>query len=126
MDESARSIAHLFSWSLAGSFFLLDMMTVSHRGWKVNLGRMVKGGQIQWAPTLCTVGVLALIVATAALPAWITNLELPSVAGCVIIFAQVLLRTMGTRYFPVSQRAMNAAFHWPNVTEARSVAHHDA
>ena len=76
LADAARRIANQFSWSLASSFFLLDMMVVSHRGWVLNLSRMVKGGRIRWAPTLCTIGLLTAIALTACLPCFITDLEI--------------------------------------------------
>lgn len=123
LADSAHRITNMFSWSLAGAFFFMDLMLVSHRGWKLNLGRMIHGGRIRWGPTLCTAGLVFFYVLTASLPYFVSNLEVLSVAGCAIVLLQVLLRTLGFRYFPVSKRAMEDLYRWPNVTEARSIAH---
>ena len=122
LADSARRITNMFSWSLASAFFFMDLMLISHRGWKLNLGRMVHGGRIQWGPTLCSAGLVFFYVLTASLPYLVSDLELLSVAGCGIILLQVLLRTLGVRYFPVSKRGMDALYRWPNVTEARSMS----
>eukprot|EP00977_Amphora_coffeiformis_P028404 scaffold34970_cov244-Amphora_coffeaeformis.AAC.1 len=40
LADAARRITNMFSWSLTSAFFFMDLMLVSHRGWKSNLGRM--------------------------------------------------------------------------------------
>ena len=123
LQETARRITSMFSWSLAASFFFLDLMVIAHRGWTLNLSRLTDKGRIRWGPMLCTIGTTSMILLTALLPKFVTNLELLSVVGCAIILAQVLVRTLGYRYFPVSKNAMDVACRWPNVTEPRIKPH---
>ena len=121
LEESARRIANMFSWSMAASFFFLDVMTMAHRGWKDNFGRMCSNGRVRWLATLISLFAWSLFFVTATLSLWITNLELISVVGCAIVICQVMLRTLGMRFFPVSRDAMDRATRWPNITEPRSV-----
>jgi len=135
IEELSTRIANMFSWSLAASFFWLDMLIVSHRGWAANFSRVYMGGRINWAPTRLILCDFTLLGITATFSKWITNLELLSVAGCLMVLCQVAMRTRGLRYFPVSKKAMeNAcnwqdgqcgpppeeAHRWPNVTEPQS------
>ena len=123
LQEAQRHITNMFSWSLTASFLLLDLMLVSHRGWVANLSRLNQQGRIHWGGTICTLGLLVLLVLTASLPAYISNLELLSVAGCLLVLSEVLLRTLGLRYFPVSKNAAQVTAPWPNTTEPRSRPH---
>lgn len=75
-------------------------------------------------PRFCTAGLVLFYFLTASLPYIVSDLELLSVVGCGVVLLQVLLRTLGFRYFPISKRAMEDLYRWPNVTEARSIAHH--
>jgi hypothetical protein len=121
LEESARRIADMFSWSMAASFFFLDQMIVSHRGWSANLARLCVDGHINWPPLLIFILDWVLLVVTATFSQWITNLELLSIAGCTMVMCQVMMRTRGLRFFPVSKNAMENAHRWPNVSEPRSV-----
>ena len=109
LKDYARRVIEMFSWSLATAFFFLDLVVISHRGWKSYFARMVQGGKIQWAPVLCSIVDLGAVALTACFPCFISDLEVLSVAGCAIILVQVLLRSLGLRYFPVSKHAMNVA-----------------
>lgn len=121
MEESTQRIANLFSWSMASSFFFLDLMVVAHRGWVANLSRLCNGGRISWTHTLIFILAWLLVIGTACLSMWITNLEVLSAVGCGIVCCQVLLRTLGMRFFPVSKDAMEKAHRWPNITEPQSI-----
>jgi hypothetical protein len=122
-EEMARRIIGIFSWSLASSFLFLDLMVISHRGWLLFFTRLMPKGIIAWKPCICIVLDACMIIVTACFPRIFSDLELLSVAGCVVVLAQVLLRTLGMRYFPVSKKAMDFACRWPNVTEAQSIPH---
>ena len=63
---------------------------------------------------------------------WVTSLETLSVYGLLVVAAQVMIRTIGLRYFPVTKEAMERAIQgdyddyqgmdhrrWPNVTQAQ-------
>lgn len=111
LETTTPRIIKMFSWSLASCFFFMDMMVISHRGWKANLGRMWDSRGIRWGPTLCTMAIIGFIVVTACLPFFISDLEMLTFVGCLILFGQVLMRTLGMRYFPVSRQAMEADAH---------------
>ena len=122
LEESARRIAHMFSWSMAASFFFLNVMILSHRGWKANHDRLISSnGRVNWPPILIIMIDWALLIVTATFSLWITNLELLSVAGCCMVFCQVFMRTRGLRFFPVSKLAMENCQRWPNTTEAQCI-----
>lgn len=102
-------IAQVFSWSLAVSFFTLDMMIISHRGWPENLKRLCRGGTVSVVPVVLVVINYGTYALSATLYCWLTDLEVLSFVGFVIVAFQVLLRTLALRYFPVSKRAMGRA-----------------
>lgn len=106
--DSTRRIALMFSWSLSSSFFLLDLIIISHRGWGSFISRLVKDQQIQWKPTMWIFADLGLTSLTACFPSFIHDLEALSVAGCAAVLGQVLLRTLGMRYFPVKSQEPQA------------------
>ena len=122
-EEMVTRISNMFSWSLASSFLLLDLMVISHRGWILFFKRLAPGGQIAWKPCICCIADMCMIIMTAYFPRYISDLEILSVAGCGVVLAQVLLRTLGMKFFPVSKAAMDFACRWPNVTEPRIAAH---
>lgn len=101
MAAYRHDIAQLFSRSMAASFFSLDFMIVSHRGWAANLGRLNR-----CMPILVSTVTMSLLVLTLCLPWITTDLKTLSLWGCGIVVAQLLLRTRGLRYFPVSKQAM--------------------
>ena len=122
LEESARRIAHKFSWSMAASFFFLNVMILSHRGFKANHDRLVTfDGRINWPHVLIIIIDWALLIVMATFSQWITNLEVLSVAGCWVVLCQVIMRTRGLPFFPVSKLAMKDCQRWPNASEARSV-----
>lgn len=102
--DHRRDIACLFSRSMAVSFLALDLMIMSHRGLSANFARLN-----QPMPILVSLVVYALLFLTLWLPSITTNLPTLSMLGCGIVLTQLIIRTRGLRYFPVSKRAMNAA-----------------
>jgi len=121
LDEAAHRIANMFSWSLAASFHCLDQSIFAHRGWALNLTRLYGDGHVNWGPMSMFILDFVLLGITATFSMWITNLELLSIAGCAMIMFQVLMRTRGMRFFPVSKKAMDTACRWPNTSEPRSI-----
>lgn len=106
-EEQDRKICHMFSWSLAASFFFLDCMVISHRGLSDNFARFVRlDGTLAFMPILITIVDYGMIIVTASLSQWISDLETLVVVGMAIVVLQTLLRTRGLRYFPVSKAAM--------------------
>lgn len=127
-----EQIAKVYSRSMAASFLMLDFLIISHRGWSANLSRFCPHGRIAWTPILLTVLDLGLTAMTLNLSSLVDSLEMLSVVGLAMVLAQVLLRTVGLKYFPVSKAAMEQAMklgmpvegpgqRWPNVTEPQSV-----
>mmetsp|Transcript_944 Transcript_944/g.1542 ORF Transcript_944/g.1542 Transcript_944/m.1542 type:complete len:481 (+) Transcript_944:63-1505(+) len=123
LKESARRIANMFSWSMAASFFFLDQMILTHRGWVAYVSRLHNSsdGRVNWPAVSISILALVLLGVTATFSLWITNLELLSIAGCAMVMCQVMIRTRGLRFFPVSKHTMEHAQRWPNVSEPRSV-----
>eukprot|EP00934_Nitzschia_sp_Nitz4_P003313 Nitzschia sp. Nitz4//scaffold146_size56529//35862//43033//NITZ4_006579-RA/size56529-snap-gene-0.64-mRNA-1//1//CDS//3329536644//3303//frame0 len=106
IEEKSRAIAKLYSWSLAMSYFSLDLMLVSHRGWVSTFARLQRHGRILFMPAFCLSLDFAIMMGQAYLWKWIENLEVITVAGLCLSVGQVLLRTRGMRYFPVSKNAV--------------------
>ena len=147
-DISER-IATVYAMSQAVSFLSLDLMTISHRGFKVNFSRFRPyiHGRARCAiiPTICMFLDFLLIGLTLCL-SFVHDLTLLSVLGCLLVLCQVVLRTIGLKYFPVTIAQMERACHpgedcsfggtkesgveedeedhrrWPNVTEPVSVS----
>ena len=111
LEQRRQRIANLFCWSLTVSILALDFMILTHRGFKDNFARFrnPRTGGCNIAPTIILVVNLSLLAFTATLSMWVRNLELMSVFGLLIVVANVLLRTFGLRYFPVSKKAMDLA-----------------
>jgi hypothetical protein len=107
MDDAAQRIAHMFSWSMAASFFFLDAMILSHRGFEANRDRLIRNGSIHWAPTLIVLFDCTLLVTTATLSLWIRDFEILCLAGCGVVVCQIIMRTRGLQYFPVSKSALD-------------------
>ena len=106
--KEEQSIANLFSWSMGLSFVTLDMMIISHRGWKQNFARFIDpNGRLAFMPCLITVLNYALIACLFTLSQWVNDLADMVALGMLVVSLQVLLRTRGLRYFPVSKQAMN-------------------
>ena len=126
-----QRIAFVYSLSQFTSFLSLDFMLLTHRGLEQNFRRFFPshGGRCVVAPWVILACNLALLCGTLFGLNRIHNLEWLSIAGCVLVFGQVLLRTMGMKYFPISVEAMERAIQegvtsieedkrrWPNVTE---------
>lgn len=117
--DNSHLIADLFSYSMALSFFALDMMIIAHRGWAANFSRFLVGGRTGLISILIVIADYMLLFITFSLSSVITDLELLSVAGLSITFLQVILRTRGLKYFPVSKKAMedHQVPRWPNTTQ---------
>ena len=111
LEQRRGRIANLFCWSLAIGILALDFMIVSHRGFKDNCARFRNPdtGALKVVPAIISLANLSLLVFTATLSMWVQNLELMSVFGLLAVAGNVLLRTFGLRYFPVSKRAMDLA-----------------
>lgn len=120
MAERSKRIANLSCWSLAVSLLTLDIMILSHRGFKDNFARFRTEGKIQWTPVFIASLNAISILATATMTLWIDKLEIMSVLVLMVLLFQVVLRTRGLRYFPVSKKAMERALNWPNISEPRS------
>ena len=129
-----RRIAFVYAVSQTTSFLASDGMLWCHRGVKANLQRFFPPhGRFVLAPWLIFGIELVLLVLTMTLSR-IEDLEMLSVCGCLLVFGQVILRTFGFKYFPISAEAMERAIsndyasirqtgdskdhrRWPNVTE---------
>jgi hypothetical protein len=123
-----QRIAFVYAVSQTVSFVALDAMLWTHRGWKANYQRFFPPhGRFVLGPWLVLSTNAVLLVLTACL-SQVHDLTLLSAFGCLLVFGQVVLRTMGMKYFPVSADAMERAIQndyastrddrrWPNVTE---------
>lgn len=99
-------IANMFSWSLAVSFLSLDIMTLTHRGLDANLARYWdKEGKLDRLRVLVSCVNLALLIFSATLSLWAKRLEVLSVLGLVVVVAQIFLRTLRMKLFPISKEA---------------------
>eukprot|EP00529_Nitzschia_sp_RCC80_P040992 CAMPEP_0113477346 /NCGR_PEP_ID=MMETSP0014_2-20120614/20157_1 /TAXON_ID=2857 /ORGANISM="Nitzschia sp." /LENGTH=170 /DNA_ID=CAMNT_0000370431 /DNA_START=320 /DNA_END=832 /DNA_ORIENTATION=+ /assembly_acc=CAM_ASM_000159 len=129
-----RRIAFVYAVSQTVSFLASDGMLWAHRGVKANMQRFFPPhGRFVLAPWLILGIEFILLVLTMYL-SQIENLEMLSLCGCLLVFGQVILRTFGSKYFPISAEAMERAIcndyasirqnddskdhrRWPNVTE---------
>ena len=123
-------IALIYAISQTTSFLALDLMLITHRGLKQNFLRFIPPyGRFILAPWLILAANITLLCLTMAL-SQVRNLTLLSVFGCLLVFGQVILRTLGMKYFPISVEAMDRCINnnyesssflgnqrWPNVTE---------
>lgn len=117
LEEEKQRIANLYSWSLAMSFFSLDFMNFSHRGFTANFSRLLNSdGSPAWVPIFVMIVDNALIVMCACLSQLPIELSQIVLFGLVLAVVQTLLRTRGLRYFPVSKAAMA---RWPNCTQTQ-------
>ncbi|CAB9525885.1 expressed unknown protein [Seminavis robusta] len=140
-------IALVYAWAQFGCFIALDLVTMSHRGVKANFRRFLvehNDGVARWAkvPLMICMLDIVLIVLTLNLRR-VHDLTMLSLAGCLLVFGQVILRTIGLKYFPVTIDQMQRAIHpddycslgsggkdgedhrrWPNVTEPTSAPSH--
>ncbi|KAL3914445.1 MAG: hypothetical protein SGARI_000118 [Bacillariaceae sp.] len=145
-----QRIALVYAISQAVSFFTLDVMLISHRGFKANFSRFrIKDehGVYKWAkvPTMIMSFNIVLQCLTLAL-SQVHDMAFLSIYGCLLVFCQVILRTIGLKYFPVTIAQMQRACHpedficvtssgrleeeyvegdlrrWPNMTEPASQA----
>lgn len=131
-DIEAR-IALVYAISQAVSFLSLDFVTFTHRGFGVNVGRFCpqdRNGNSRCATIPLIVLSINLLLTFLTLNlSMIHDMTLLSLYGCGLVFCQVLLRTFGLRYFPVTVAQMEQALHsdyasfseddaraWPNVT----------
>jgi hypothetical protein len=118
-SDEAQRIANLFSWSMAMSFASLDFLIMSHRGIITNFSRLCKGGIV---PCLISAIDYTLILALALLSRFTTNLESLALWGLVLVILQLLLRTKGLRYFPVSKNSIEDPRPWPNMSVPQTAA----
>jgi hypothetical protein len=118
-NDMERRIAHMFSWSMAASFFFLDAMILSHRGFKANRDRLILNGSIHWAATLIVLFDCALFIVTATLSLWIRDFEILCLAGCGVVVCQIIMRTRGLKYFPVSKSVSDNDFDTTEVGDIR-------
>ena len=110
LAQRRARIANLFCWSLTVSMVALDFMIVTHRGFRGNFARFRNpAGGCNVVPTIILIVSLSLLGFTVTLSMWIHSLEWMSLLGLLVVVFQVLLRTFGLRYFPVSKKAMDAA-----------------
>ena len=111
LAQRRERIANLFCWSLTISVLALDFMIISHRGFKDNFARFRNPatGGCNFTTTFISIVNLGLMVFTATLSRWVHSLELMSVFGLLVVVLNVLLRTFGLRYWPVSKKAMDDA-----------------
>lgn len=116
-EQEVRDIANLFSYSSALSFLSLDLMLMSHRGFLTNLARLRPNGRCALMPSLVSAVDWGLTVALASLSSFVSSLELLTMCGLLIVLFQVILRTRGMRYFPVSKKALQDDRPWPNRTQ---------
>ena len=145
--DITERIALVYAVSQAVSFMALDNMTTSHRGFRENFRRFraTFAGEgdttsCAFVPTIVLLVNWALIVLTLCL-SFVEDLALLSILGCLLVFCQTMLRTVGLKYFPVTIAQMERAKHphrsshlfdaqvdnesehqrWPNVTEPVAV-----
>jgi hypothetical protein len=127
-----RRIAFIYAVSQFVSFIASDAMLWTHRGFKANIQIFFppQGRQFVLAPWLILGTDVVLLALTMSLSC-IEDLTLLSVCGCFLVFSQVILRTIGFKYWPVSAKAMEEYLgnkcssvrqeddhrRWPNVTE---------
>jgi len=109
LEHTRKQIARLFCYSMALSFIALDLMIILHRGFVANFSRFRVNGKWAWGPLRVSVLVYVLLFITVDMWRWFDRLETLAAAGLMIVIAQVLIRTRGLRYFPVSKRAMELA-----------------
>lgn len=129
-EAEARYIGTLFSLSTAMSFLSLDLMLMSHRGVIANLARPCQGGKCHVGPAVVMLMDYGLTMLLACLSNVIgPNLELLAICGLLLVILQLLLRTRGMRYFPVSKKAMSQcpgsgvdSRPWPNTTVPQAVS----
>ena len=145
--DITERIALVYAVSLAVSFLALDNMTTSHRGFRENFRRFraTYAGEGDSAscvivPTMVLLVNWVLTGLTLCL-SFVDDLALLSILGCLLVFCQTMLRTIGLKYFPVTIAQMERAKHphrnsalfntsdedagvhqrWPNVTVAVAV-----
>ena len=111
LAQRRERIANLFCWSLTISVLALDTMILTHRGFKDNFARFrnPETGGCNIGPTIAFLVSLSILLFTVTLSKWVHSLEWMSVFGLLVVVLNVLLRTFGLRYFPVSKKAMDAA-----------------
>ena len=125
-------IAFIYAVSQTVSFLSLDAMLLAHRGFKQNFLRFFPPtGRVSVAPWVVFGCSLLLLCGTLFGLKRIRDMTHLSIVGCLLVFGQVVLRTMGMKYFPISVEAMERAIQqdydsvqgsdddhqrWPNVT----------
>lgn len=122
-------IACIYALSQAASFFALDFMSLTHRGFKKNCQRCFRpDGVCKVAPWVILAFKTTLMVLTLCL-SQLDDLTTLSIYGCLLVFCQVFMRTFWLKYFPITVDQMELAIHhdsasirsqqprWPNVTE---------
>lgn len=144
--EINQRIALLYAASQAVSFLSLDCMLMSHRGFKINFSRIIVTNPVtgKRRPALIQAAVMSvslLLIGLTLCLSFMRDLTLLSVFGCLLVFCQVMLRTVGLKYFPITIAQMERALHpgigingieadegvhtWPNMTEPASLDTHD-
>lgn len=146
LEDRRKRISIFFCIGLAMVFICLDLMSLTHRGIKGSMERChcadnklrVKG--ILLVVVLRLVGIL--YIGTACL--YLTEPESVALAGFASIILQVLIRWMGTKYFPSSEKDEHHSHggknkpqpnildaevnedQWPNTTQPLSIQNDSA
>jgi len=109
-EDRRQRIAYFFCAGLAVVFACLDLLNLAHNGIAASLNRCTctKGNLRIKAVFFVVVFRLVIILLTATACFYITEPELVAVVGFTAIFMQVLIRIMGSFFFP-SQHKIHSA-----------------
>ena len=98
MEERRQRVAVLFTASLTVAFAVLDAMILCHKGIRENWNRLRSGKGI--AITLIRIG---LLVFCASFSFYVSEPEILSVAGLLVIALQIIFRVAGTLVFSMDK-----------------------
>jgi hypothetical protein len=135
--ERQQRSAHLFSASLTIVFFSLEALSALHVGIQNSKKRCVsqKTHQMNVKGVIVLIFRGGVIAFVATLSQWVTDAEKLAEIGLGVTVSQILLRLLGTMYFPDHVHAFHTSVDdvhqansdpeenkWPNVTHARAEA----
>jgi len=102
-NERRQTIANLFSFSLAGVFIFLDILSLNHSGFEKATKRChcTDSGSFRFKGIALVLVTRILIVSfLATLSFYVTDPEYVALIGFVTIVMQVMVRFLGRTYFP--------------------------
>lgn len=123
LEERRQRTAHLFCASMAIVWLCSDLMIITHRGLKDNLGRcrFSHAGFLKVVSSMLVLFRIGMICFIATLSQYVTQPSVLAFVGLVGILGQVLLRVIGSSYFgPEFQHEKDhedESSLWPNVTK---------